>query len=318
MTIKVSIAMITYNHEPYIAQAIEGALRQETDFDYEIIIGEDCSTDNTRRIVKDYADKYPDCIVPVLSEKNIGSRPNAHRTWKRARGEYLAKCEGDDYWTSPHKLQKQVDFLDAHPDYTVCFHPVKMVWDDDSHEPMVYYPEPRKETYTLEELLRYNFIATCSVMYRWKHPDELPSWYEKSPVGDWPLHLIHAMHGKIGYIDECMGVYRQHSGGKYAGTDREKRLKLAIRLNRIFQEGMEDRYQKYLKAGLSEKFYELSLFYYDNGDFDNAWTYAKQCLRLAPYNRHVPVYKLIQMLIKTSMPGPYRRIKAMSSKSGLL
>ena len=113
----VSVQMITYNHEPHIAQAIEGVLMQETDFSIELIIGEDCSTDRTRDIVLDYQKKYPEIIRVVTSEHNVGMIKNGWRTNKACRGKYIAFCEGDDYWTDPLKLQKQVDFLEVNPDY---------------------------------------------------------------------------------------------------------------------------------------------------------------------------------------------------------
>ena len=113
----VSVKMITYNHEPYIAQAIDGVLMQETDFPIELIIGEDCSTDRTREIVLEYQKKHPDIIRVITSDKNVGMHKNAHRTEKACRGKYIAFCEGDDYWIDPLKLQHHVEFLKKNQDY---------------------------------------------------------------------------------------------------------------------------------------------------------------------------------------------------------
>ena len=113
----VSVKMITYNHAPYIAEAIEGVLQQKTDFPFELVIGEDCSTDGTQEIVFDYQKKYPDIIRVITSNKNVGAHKNGIRTEKACRGKYIAFCEGDDYWHHPRKLQKQVDFLERHPEY---------------------------------------------------------------------------------------------------------------------------------------------------------------------------------------------------------
>ena len=112
----VSALMVTYNHELYIAQAIEGVLQQETDFPFELVIGEDCSTDGTRKIVFNYQKKHPDIIRVITSDKNVGGRKNFFRTVKACRGKYLAFCEGDDYWHHSQKLQKQVDYMEAHPE----------------------------------------------------------------------------------------------------------------------------------------------------------------------------------------------------------
>jgi len=110
----VSVKMITYNHEPYIAQAIEGVVKQETEYPFELIIGEDCSTDRTREIVFDYQRKYPHIIRVITSDRNVGMKKNGYRTTKACRGKYIAFCEGDDYWHHPYKLQKQVDYMETH------------------------------------------------------------------------------------------------------------------------------------------------------------------------------------------------------------
>ncbi len=117
-----SIVTITYNHEPFIAKTIEGVLMQQVNFPIEFIIAEDCSTDGTRRICQEYAERYPELIHLITSENNVGAVANERRAMLAAKGKYIAFCEGDDYWTDPLKLQKQVDFLEAHPEYSVTFH----------------------------------------------------------------------------------------------------------------------------------------------------------------------------------------------------
>ena len=120
--LKLSVAMITYNHELFIGPAIESALAQKVNFDYEVVIGEDCSTDGTRAVVMDFQRRYPDIIKILLRERNIGGFRNMESTLAACGGQYLAILEGDDYWTRPDKLRKQVDFLDAHPDRAICCH----------------------------------------------------------------------------------------------------------------------------------------------------------------------------------------------------
>lgn len=120
-----SIVTITYNHEPYIRKCIEGVLMQQVNFPIEFIIAEDCSTDGTLTICKEYAEKYPDLIQLITSDNNVGAIANERRAMKAAKGKYIAFCEGDDYWTDPLKLQKQVDFLEDHPEYSVTFHRCK-------------------------------------------------------------------------------------------------------------------------------------------------------------------------------------------------
>ncbi len=117
----VSVKMITYNHAPFIAQAIEAVLQQKTNFPFELVIGEDCSTDGTRKIVFEYQEKYPDIIRVLTSEKNVGMKKNSYRTIKACRGKYIAFCEGDDYWHREDKLQKQVAYLESHPECGLVF-----------------------------------------------------------------------------------------------------------------------------------------------------------------------------------------------------
>ena len=131
----VSICCITYNHAPYIRSALDGFLMQETDFAYEILIHDDASTDGTADIIREYTARYPDIIKPILREENQYSKGISNISifnFPRARGEFIAMCEGDDYWTDPHKLRKQVDFLRAHPDCSLCFHSSKIISVDGS------------------------------------------------------------------------------------------------------------------------------------------------------------------------------------------
>ncbi len=212
---KVSVLTITYNHEKYIAQAIESVLMQEVNFDYELVIGEDCSTDRTREIVVEYQKKYPNKIRLLLNEKNIGMNRNFVQTYYASKGQYIALLEGDDYWTSPHKLQKQVDFLDNHQDFVICFHNMQTIYEDGSKEPSLSNLE-QKEVSTIEDLFKGNFIYTASCLFRNKLFGEFPEWYFTLPFGDDSLHILNAEHGKIMFINEVMGVYRIHRGGVWS------------------------------------------------------------------------------------------------------
>lgn len=207
---KVSIVTIAYNQEKYIAQTLESFVTQQTDFDFEIIVADDCSTDETPDIIRQYAEKYPKIMRPILREKNLGVGPNFKDALRAARGQYLALCEGDDYWTDTRKLQKQADFLDKHKDYELCFHKVTVKFEDSSRPDSVFPDPADKKKFTLAELLRENFIQTNSVMYRRHDYKDFPTHI--LPL-DWYLHLYHAQFGKIGFLDETMSVYRRHPGG---------------------------------------------------------------------------------------------------------
>lgn len=212
---KVTVLVVTYNHEKFIDQAIESVLMQQTDFEYEVVIIEDCSTDRTRDIVIDFQKKNPNRIRLVLAEKNSNVRRACKREILNARGSYIAVLDGDDYWTSPQKLQKQADFLDIHKEWSICFHNTTILYDDNSKKPRNSNPPEQKRISTLEDLLAGNFIPTCSVMFRSGLFESFPSWFDTVWAADWPLHILNAQHGKIGYIDEVMGAYRQHSDGMW-------------------------------------------------------------------------------------------------------
>jgi predicted O-linked N-acetylglucosamine transferase (SPINDLY family)/predicted SAM-dependent methyltransferase/GT2 family glycosyltransferase len=242
---KVSILMITYNHEKYIAQAIDSILAQEVDFDYEIVIGEDCSTDRTRQIVTDYQKLYPDKIQLLLPESNLGMLPNFVNTYNSCRGEYIAVLEGDDYWISKDKLKKQVNFLDSNPDFTICFTNAVLFWEDQHREPILF-SNGQALTYTIEDLLVRNFISTPTVMYRNGLIKDFPEWYLKQGMGDWTLYIMLAEYGKIGCINEVMSAYRIHEGGVWSSKDREYQLSKTIQMLQSIKEYFESKgNQKY-------------------------------------------------------------------------
>jgi glycosyltransferase involved in cell wall biosynthesis len=205
--------MITYNHEKYIAEAIEGVLMQKTDFPIELIIGEDCSTDNTRDICLEYQRKYPDIIKLLLPEKNQGMMQNAFNTLKACTGKYIASCEGDDYWTDPYKLQKQVDFLEANADFSICFHAVKIKKELENIIVDDYITPQVSDVTDIYRLAQGNYIHTPSVVFR-KKESVLQSFVGLGDlrVGDYVLHILNAQYGKIKKIPDVMAVYRAGVG----------------------------------------------------------------------------------------------------------
>jgi len=251
----VSVLMITYNHENFIRESIEGVLMQKTDFKVELIIGEDCSTDNTRSIVVDYADKYPEIVKPQLPKINRGMQNNFLSIVNAAKGKYIAICEGDDYWTDPYKLQKQVDFLEANLEYTICFHPV-ICLNEAKPEQNHIFPQLNDQftidKMTVDYLVERNFIQTNSVLLR----KMTPSIYEAFPndilPGDWYLFLLHAKYGKIAYINEPMSVYRIHEGGIWYGdpiyNHAIKRRAFIDKVNLLF----ESKYNKILEQKVKQ------------------------------------------------------------------
>ncbi len=209
----VSICTLTYNHAPYLRECLDSLLMQKTNFAFEILINDDKSTDETQDIIKEYQAKYPKIIKPLFQEENQYSQGkrgmDALFVFPRAKGKYLAICEGDDYWTDELKLQKQVDFLEQNPDYTICFHDVNILNNGKFRKRNI--PRGRRKNFTIEKLLKGSFIANVSVMYR-NVVKEYPEWYFECAFTDYPTHLLHAMQGKIHRITETMAVYREGVG----------------------------------------------------------------------------------------------------------
>ncbi len=212
--------LITYNHGRYIAQALESVLMQKTDFHFTINVIEDCSTDNTADIIRDYASKYPDKVIPFLNEKNIGfkvTQKNFYRGFKTLNGEYFAILEGDDYWTSPDKLQKQVDFLDRHPEYVICAHNTIKIYEDGSQEAHRFLYYGKQEDGTIEDAIALRtFFHTTGILYRNVFKGIPPRHYINKWSCDIFIGISHAEHGKIFHLDEDMAVYRAHSGGRFS------------------------------------------------------------------------------------------------------
>jgi glycosyltransferase involved in cell wall biosynthesis len=306
--VKVSVAIITYNHENFIAQAIESILMQVVNFDYEIIIGEDCSTDETRNIVIEYQNRFPHRIKLLLHDKNVGLMRNFIQTIETCRGQYVALCEGDDYWTSPHKLQKQVDFLESHPEYVMCFHNAIVVCEDGSEEPRLYCPADQKIIPTLEDLFQGNFIPTCSVMFCRGLFSGFPNWCYSLRMGDWPLHIFNAQHGNIRYLNEIMGVYRIHPGGAWSAMPYIQQYKEIIMMLGYVHTYLGFQYKKQIKTAKSVRYYMLAETYAHSGDAANATLYLMKSMIECPFNSRIPVNRIRRML---RLYTPVERIKRM-------
>ena len=192
----VDICLYTYNHENYIAEAIEGILMQQTTFAYRIVIGEDCSTDNTRAICIEYKKKYPDKFKLILQPKNLGAINNSFIVHNTCNAKYVAILEGDDYWTDPMKLQKQVNFMENNIDSAACFHKAH------SERNKIFNEKP---SYDIDDVISLPstgwVIMTSSIMYRKQAVGTLPPWLLKLKVGDWPIIMLASINGTINFIN---------------------------------------------------------------------------------------------------------------------
>lgn len=232
--IVVSISCITYNHAPYIRQCLDGFMMQKTNFAFEVLIHDDASTDGTTEIIKEYEAKYPEIIKPLYEEENQwvkGRRGSAVFNYPRAKGKYIALCEGDDYWTDPLKLQKQVDFLEANPDYSMCFHAAKLVEDDKIIMNTPFSTIDNRE-YSGIEVFEIWQVPTASVIFKRdvieSQSYKLVSHSKKFIYGDTPLFCAASCVGKLWGMSIIMSVYQRNEGGVTMG---EKPLSFWVAYN---------------------------------------------------------------------------------------
>jgi glycosyltransferase involved in cell wall biosynthesis len=310
--------MITYNHEAFVAQAIESIMMQETDFDFELIIGEDCSTDNTRNILLDYQTRFPDKIKLILPKENLGMMKNFSETLKACCGDYVALCEGDDYWTSKNKLQRQVDFLNQNEDFSIVFHAAS-INNETTGETKISNIN-QKPVCTIEDLFVENFIITASCMFRNRLFPNFPDFFLKTGAGDWVLHILNAEHGKIGFINEVMAVYRIHEGGTiYNAVSTSAKLEKAYLKDVSTFESINShfkfRFSKQINKLLGKIYQRISILHVQNNNRKAAIFHARKSL-LINFNITTAAY-LIPLVISPSPMHTYQLIKKIRGKKGV-
>lgn len=225
--VKVSVIMLAYNIEKYIETAIRGVVGQQTSYAFELIIAEDHSSDGTLAICRRYAQRYPTVVRLIEHRENYGLQRNFMDAHRHCRGEYIAICDGDDYWTDAYKLQKMTNFMDTHPDFSTCFHRVINYYEQDGTKSLSNGGQAAVNE--LLDLCRANFITNSSSLFRRAYYPELPAWFAEITSCDYAMHLLNAGHGKIYYFKKPMGVYRKHSEGIWSIASEEKRFFAALR-----------------------------------------------------------------------------------------
>lgn len=234
----VSISCITYNHAAYIRQCLDGFIMQETTFSFEVLIHDDASTDGTEQIIREYEQKYPNIIKPIYEKENQwrkGIGGSAVFNFPRAKGKYIAMCEGDDYWTDSLKLQKQVEMMEMHNNCALCFHATKCVRASDTD--IVYNIISKSQLrFNIHDLILGGggFMATNSMLFKSEFVRNIPQWMLDCPVGDLPLMLLVGCGGDIFYINDIMSAYRVGAGG-YTSIVGQNFLKTSKHYKGIFR-----------------------------------------------------------------------------------
>ena len=256
----VTIICLVYNHEPYLRQCLDGFVMQKTDFKVEAIVHDDCSSDNSALIIKEYAEKYPDLIKTIFEKENqypkIGFSGIFNLILPHIKGKYVAFCEGDDYWTDPVKLQKHVNFLETHPEYSSACSRTRLYSQSKGEflQRDVCCTD-HDEDVPAEDIIRKGglYLASCSLVYKKEvRGNDYPEYCKKCHVGDYPLQIMCAMKGKVRYFNEAMGVYRVDNSSSWVGKNThmgitENRLKgIVSELNML--ECFSKDYPRYKKA----------------------------------------------------------------------
>jgi glycosyltransferase involved in cell wall biosynthesis len=224
-SIAVSVHMITYNHAAFIRQAMESVLAQQTSHEWELVVGDDCSTDGTAEIVKEVAARYPRFVRVLHSDHNLGMHRNSQRTVAACRGRYLALLEGDDFWIDAAKIQKQADYLDRNPEVMLTGAGV-LLRQESGNKIAGRWTAEAEAVRGLQEILRSNFLPNCTVMIRREAYFDHPTLASLA-LGDWPRWILAATKGRIHVSPEIMATYRLHSGGVWSHrspADRKARV----------------------------------------------------------------------------------------------
>lgn len=278
----VSICSITYNHAPYIRQCLDGFLMQKTDFSVEVIINDDASTDGTTEFIREYEDKHPDIIKPIYHEENLYSKGQRGFFRKfcfpRAKGKYIAFCEGDDYWIDPLKLQKQVDFMEANPDYTMCCTNAVIQTPEGDEEWCRY---PTDQTVPTEDVIKHGglFVQTATLLFRREvliEATDYPESAKKCHVGDFPLQIYAALKGKVYWFVDKTATYRYLSGNSWTVNFKKQDTAKKIRNMRSEIDMLKD----------------MDLL--SNGKYSNAFKRIQAKLIYYLFYDHPADYKLIE------------------------
>lgn len=307
---KVSVLMITYNHAPFIAEAIESVLMQQTNFDFELVIGEDCSPDNTRELIAQYVAQYPAIVRLLPATKNLGAHRNFEQVYKAAKGDYFAHLEGDDYWTAPDKLQVFADHLDANPKHSTVFGDVELIDTDGTLIRDHYFPHDIAPVTTIEELFVADYIPNMAVMYRRNLFGDFPSFITeaKVPMVDWPLHLMNADTGDLAFIDRVFARYRQHDGGIWSGVDLRKKVSAHLNLYQLLNAHFNYRFDRLIKKQIAFNYYWLATEQMKFGERRAAIGNHLRALKTSPFNMPISYGLWARLLARWSFPQLYQRL----------
>jgi len=254
----ISVYVQTYQHREYIADALDSVLAQRVPL-LEIVVADDCSTDGTREILAAYRDRHPDLIRLLLPERNVGPTEIFRQGVAGLRGHYVAWLDGDDHWSDPDKLGRQVEAMEAHPEWSACFHDATVRQVDGEAPDRPYVAADVRSPLSFADLLRANVIPSLSVMARGEHVRDLPGWVWEGLWADWLAVLSFARQGQIGYLPEAMGVYRVHRRGISSGLSRAEQLQEDLRLFDLLRRSLGGEHREGIEAAIRSRRAQLAV-----------------------------------------------------------
>lgn len=248
---KVTVILTTYNHERFIALSLNSILMQETDFDFEIIVIDDFSTDNTREILDLYKRENPGKVKLQLNVQNRCDNSAQMELLESTQSDYVALLDGDDCWTSTNKLQKQIEIMERSKELAISFHNVVAFYENETKKPYYYHKRYQQETLSLSDLFYHNFIAGCTPVLRTNAIPSMPEWYQDCVYGDWPLYMLVAQNGPIRYINEVMGVYRIHDGGIFSNLSVRQQYRQVVKYLEEMNLKFDRNYEQQVEESIS-------------------------------------------------------------------
>ncbi|WP_066401789.1 glycosyltransferase family 2 protein [Flavisolibacter tropicus] len=307
---KVSVWITAYNHERFIEQALDSVLRQKTNFDFEVVIGEDCSSDRTREIILRYKAQYTDKIKLFLPDKNLGVNPMFYASFPLCDGDYIAWLDGDDYWTDDYKLQKQVDFLEQNPEFVMCTH---KLYVQDEILNISYESEDEggdnENILTIRDFLEIrNPVFPVSVIHRNVLGGKLPEWFKTLPFADLGFYFLLFKYGVVKQLKDNMAVYRIHKAGSYQGNTEYKNFNDLLSFFQILVQHIDPALKEQIEATICRLSLILLKMNMEKRKFKEAWKNL-DCLKT---NHFKQVDKYLWKSLKKSTPTyikhPFKRI----------
>ncbi len=303
----VSVLILTYNHAPYIDECLSSVYSQVTDFDFEVVIGDDCSTDGAQEKLKEWSRRYPQKTRLLLRQHNLGGGgcPNLEATLQECRGAFVALLEGDDYWNFNGKLQAQAKLMRESPGITACTHSTRIMASNHPADAIFRNPQPLGDI-SLDYLLTVGPPHTSSYMIRRSALERRPPSFRSLPMGDWPLIVHCARMGRVVSQPEGVwSVYRVHSQGSWSARGLINRCRGEIRALKSFEEVLPKQFQKSIKQELLRRQLWLAEGYWETGDRVESIRNAFPAILFWPFRTPATWRQMLKLLFRLVLPSQW-------------